>query len=198
MLNMIMCERVLLYSHLYFRGLKKGQEVLPLFGLHKCVWQKIGITKMEVLVSQLPWANEIVSNLTQNKAQFCNCNGCLIREQKLNLNFFFSNFSGTSGKIPAKSRDIPPKKFDFPGFEGHTELFGPHPFVWKTPTPPENIRAQRFRFGFVFSCLTNSTEIQNCNCSRSRCFSSPLGSPPRAVTVTVINSGQGRNCNCNP
>ena len=34
-----------------------------------------------------------------------------------------------------KSRDIPPKKFDFPGFEGHTELFGPHPFVWKTPHP---------------------------------------------------------------
>ena len=44
--------------------------------------------------------------------------------------------------IPAKSRDIPPKKFDFPGFEGHTELFGPHPFAWKTPTPPENIRTQ--------------------------------------------------------
>ena len=36
--------------------------------------------------------------------------------------------------MPAKSRDIPPKKFDFPGFEGHLELFGPHPFTWKTPT----------------------------------------------------------------
>ena len=32
---------------------------------------------------------------------------------------------------------IPGKKFDFPGFEGHTELFGHHPFMWKTPTPPE-------------------------------------------------------------
>ena len=52
--------------------------------------------------------------------------------------------------IPAKSRDIPPKKFDFPGFEGHTELFGPHPFTWKTPTPPENVRTQKFGFGFVF------------------------------------------------
>ena len=65
-------------------------------------------------------------------------------------NFFFSNFSGASRDIPAKSRDIPLKKFDFPGFEGHTELFGPHPFMWKTPTPPENIRAQKFRFGFLF------------------------------------------------
>ena len=55
--------------------------------------------------------------------------------------------------IPAKSRDIPPKKFDSLGFEGHTELFGPHPFTWKTPTPPENVRTQKFRFGFYFSCL---------------------------------------------
>ena len=39
--------------------------------------------------------------------------------------------------IPAKSRNIPPKQFDFPGFEGRTELFGTHPFMWKTPTPPE-------------------------------------------------------------
>ena len=46
--------------------------------------------------------------------------------------------------------DIPPKKFDSLGFEGHTELFGPHPFTWKTPTPSENIRTQKFRFGFLF------------------------------------------------
>ena len=38
--------------------------------------------------------------------------------------------------IPAKSRDIPPKKFDFL-VARDTELFGPHPFTWKTPTPPE-------------------------------------------------------------
>ena len=35
--------------------------------------------------------------------------------------------------IPAKSRDIPQRKIGFPGFEGHTELFGPHPFTRKTP-----------------------------------------------------------------
>ena len=32
----------------------------------------------------------------------------------------------------AKSQHIPPEKFGFPGFEGHTELFGPHPLTWKT------------------------------------------------------------------
>ena len=63
---------------------------------------------------------------------------------------FFLKLFGRFRDIPAKSRDIPPKKFDSLGFEGHTELFGPHPFTWKTPTPPENIRTQKFRFGFFF------------------------------------------------
>ena len=47
--------------------------------------------------------------------------------------FFFLKLFGRPRDILAKSRDIPPKKFGFPGFEGHTELFGPHPFMWKTP-----------------------------------------------------------------
>ena len=64
------------------------------------------------------------------------------REPKLNTNFGFLKLYGHLLDIPAKSRDIPPKKFDFPGFEGHTELFGPHPFTWKTSTPPENIRTK--------------------------------------------------------
>ena len=42
------------------------------------------------------------------------------------------------------------KKFGFPGFEGHTELFGTHPFTWKTPTPPEDIRTKKCGFGFLF------------------------------------------------
>ena len=72
------------------------------------------------------------------------------RERKLNTNFFFLKLFGRSRDIPAKSRDIPPKKFDFPGFEGRIELFGPHPFTWKTPTPLENIRTKKFGFGFLF------------------------------------------------
>ena len=65
------------------------------------------------------------------------------RVRELNPNIFFSNFRAFWWDIPAKFRDIPPKKFDSLGFEGHTELFGPHPFTWKTPTPPENIRTQK-------------------------------------------------------
>ena len=91
-----------------------------------------------------------------------------IRERKLNTNFFFLKLFGHPRDIPAKSRDIPPKKFDFPGFEGHTELFGPQPFVWKTPTPPENIRTQKFRFGFLFRAWQMSI--------KSFC---PLGGPLR-------------------
>ena len=59
-------------------------------------------------------------------------------------------FSQTFRALPAKSREIPPKEFGFPGFEGHTDLFGPHPFTWKTPTPRENIRTQKFGSGFFF------------------------------------------------
>ena len=65
------------------------------------------------------------------------------------LNFFLKLF-GHARDIPAKSRDIPPKSLVSLGFEAHTELFGPHPFTWKTPTPPENSRTKKFRFGFLF------------------------------------------------
>ena len=63
---------------------------------------------------------------------------------------FLLKLFGRPWDIPAKSRDILPKKFDFPGFEGRIELFGPHPFTWKTPTPLENIRTKKFGFGFLF------------------------------------------------
>ena len=69
---------------------------------------------------------------------------------KIEHKFFFLKLFGHLRDIPPKSWDIPPKKFDFPGFEGHTELFGPHPFTWKTPTPPENIWTKMFGFGFLF------------------------------------------------
>ena len=77
----------------------------------------------------------------------------IFRGQKLNPNIFFSNFSGASGisrQNPGISRQkslIPWVSRDIPNF------FGPHPFTWKTPIPPENIRTQKFRFGFFFLCL---------------------------------------------
>ena len=70
------------------------------------------------------------------------------RGRDLNTNPFFLKLFGHSQDIPAKSGDIPPKKFGSLYFEGHTELFGPHLFTWKTPTPPENIRTKKFGFGF--------------------------------------------------
>ena len=59
--------------------------------------------------------------------------------------FGFSNFSGTSRmsqKNPGISRQ---KSLVSLGFERHTELFGPHPFTWKTPTPPQRaLRSKKF------------------------------------------------------
>ena len=48
---------------------------------------------------------------------------------------FPNQFARITRRSPAKSRDIPPKTFDFPGFEGHTELLGPHPFACGRPLP---------------------------------------------------------------
>ena len=73
----------------------------------------------------------------------------VFRERKLNTNLFSQTFRAPPG-YPGKIPGYPAKKFDFPGFDGHTEFFGPHPFTWKTPTPPENIRTKKFRFGFRF------------------------------------------------
>ena len=72
------------------------------------------------------------------------------RGQKLNPNFFFSNFSGASGisrQNPGISR---PKSLISLVSEVRIELFGPHPFTWKTPTPLENIQTKKFGFGFLF------------------------------------------------
>ena len=90
------------------------------------------------------------------------------RERKLNTNFFFLKLFGHPRDIPAKSRDIPPKKFDFPGFEGRMELFGPHPFTWKTPTPLENIRTKKFGFGFLFLSLIVKRKAQKTAEARKR------------------------------
>ena len=51
--------------------------------------------------------------------------------KKFNTNFFSQTFQAPPG-YPSKISGYP-KKFDFPGFEGHTELFGTHPFSWKPP-----------------------------------------------------------------
>ena len=84
-------------------------------------------------------------------SRWCLCFPCKSNQgPKVEHKLFFLKLFGHLRDIPAKSWDILPKKFDFPGFEGQTEPFGPHPFTWKTPTPPEYLRTQKFGFGFLF------------------------------------------------
>ena len=72
------------------------------------------------------------------------------RGSNLNTNYFFLNLFGHFQDIPANPGISRQKEFGFPGFEGDAELFGPHPFTWKTPTQPENIRTQKFGLGSFF------------------------------------------------
>ena len=78
--------------------------------------------------------------------------------------FFCTNFLNTArgpghpGKIPGTSR-IP--LFETQGrqsFEGGHEVFGHHPFAWKTPTPPGGLRTQKLSLCALFSCLIRSRE----------------------------------------
>ena len=81
------------------------------------------------------------------------------RERKMRTKFFCTNFLNTArgpghpGKIPGTSR-IP--LFETQGrqsFEGGHEVFGHHPFAWKTPTPPGGLRTQKLNLCALFSCL---------------------------------------------
>ena len=69
------------------------------------------------------------------------------RERKMHTNCFGTNFfniprgPGHPGKIPGTSQ-VP--LFETQGrqtFEGEHELFGHHPFTWKTLTPPGGFRS---------------------------------------------------------
>ena len=78
---------------------------------------------------------------------------CLINvgAKKWTQVFFSQTFRALPG-YPSNIPGYPAQKAWFPwvSFEGHAELFGPHPSTWKTPTPPENIRTQKFGFVLVF------------------------------------------------
>ena len=63
--------------------------------------------------------------------------GCFIRDENWTQIYFSHIFRAPPG-YPGKIPGYPAKKSLVSlGFEGHTEPFGPHPFTWKTPTPPE-------------------------------------------------------------
>ena len=91
--------------------------------------------------------------------------GFTIRERKMRTKFFCTNFLNTAkgpghpGKIPGTSR-IP--LFETQGrqsFEGGHEVFGHHPFAWKTPTPPGGLRTQKLNLCALCSCLNNDTNV---------------------------------------
>ena len=74
----------------------------------------------------------------------------------MHTNFLCTNFLNTPrgpghpGKIPGTSR-IP--LFETQGrqtFERGHELFGRHPFAWKTPTPPSGLRTQKVNLCALF------------------------------------------------
>ena len=76
----------------------------------------------------------------------------LIGERKVRTNSFCTNFlkmpkgPGHPGKIPGTSQT---PLFETQGrqiFEGEHELFGHHPFAWKTSTPPGGLRTQSLIF----------------------------------------------------
>ena len=75
------------------------------------------------------------------------------RERKLNPNVLFLKLFGCPRDIPAKSRDIPPKKFDFPGFEGRIGLFGPPPVHVEDPHPTRKYPDQKVWVWVPFSSL---------------------------------------------
>ena len=81
------------------------------------------------------------------------------RERKMRTNFFCTNFLNTPrgpghpGKIPRTSQTPLFETQGRPTFEGGHELFDPHPFAWKTPTPPGGLRTQKVNLSALFSHL---------------------------------------------
>ena len=93
--------------------------------------------------------------MCENTLRFLSLSICISsRRRELDTNFFFSNFSGALGI----SRDIPPKKFDFPGSEGHAELFGPPPLQEEDPHPAQRYPDQKVCVWVRFSSLSLGAE----------------------------------------
>ena len=73
--------------------------------------------------------------------------------------FFCTNFLNTPGgpghpgNIPGTSQVPPFKTQGRQTFEEGRELFDPHPFVWKTPSPPGSLQTQEVNLCVLLSCL---------------------------------------------
>ena len=80
--------------------------------------------------------------------------------------FFGTNFLNTPrgpghpGKSPGTSQIPLLETQGRQTFEGGHEVFGHHPFEWKTPTPPGGLRTQKVYLCALFSCLITGKAIQ--------------------------------------
>ena len=87
-------------------------------------------------------------------------------ERKTRTSFFGTNFLNTPrgpghpGKIPGTSQIPLLETQGRRTFEGGRELFGHHPFAWKTPTPPGGLRNQKVNLCALFSCLILSRALR--------------------------------------
>ena len=79
------------------------------------------------------------------------------RGQELNTNFF-SNLD-----IPARIQGCFTKNmFCWVSHKGHTELFGSHPFTWKIPTTPKDIRTKKSEFVLLLLAWKTSRKDTIC------------------------------------
>ena len=80
----------------------------------------------------------------------------------MSVKLLCTNFLSTSrglghlGKIPGTSQVPVIESQGKQTLEGGNELFDPHAFAWKTPTPPGSLQAQRVSL-CAFSCLKHAT-----------------------------------------
>ena len=95
-----------------------------------------------------------------------------------------------------KSRDIPPKSLV--SLKGHTELFGPHPFTWKTPTLPENIPTRKFRFTrfALFSRGIAQVSLRYPFCGGGGGFAPPLRMLSKGEALRKGGGGSAPNGPC--
>ena len=83
------------------------------------------------------------------------------RERKMRTNFLSTNCLNTPkgpghpGEIPGTSQVPPYESQRRQTFEGEHEVFDPHPFAWKTPTPPGGLRTQKVIISVLFFLAFN-------------------------------------------
>ena len=98
------------------------------------------------------------------KSGSCDSSGAVLVAVKTNIlgtRIEHEPFFGHRRDIPAKSRDILPPKFDFPGFEGHTEPFWPPPLHVEDPYPTRKYLDSKVWMCALLPCLNNGYRLES-------------------------------------